>query len=91
MQSALSKPSFALDVDQSVPANVPRPHEAPVEPDSSDSDAERAAAGAESAGIVALKAKIKELESVYCCLTLLKTRARAIKYKTANKELRKKH
>ena len=65
MQSALSQPSTALDADQSVPANVPRPHEAPVEPDSSDSDAEGDASGAESAGIVALKANITELEEVF--------------------------
>ena len=97
LQSALSKPSTAVHADQSVPAKVPRPHEALVDPDSSDSDAEGAAAGAESADIVALKAKIKELEAAKITAAataeaaLLKARARTTKYKTANKELRKKH
>ena len=60
--SSLPPLCYAMQADQSAPANVPCPHEAPAAPisfDSSDSSAKRAAAGAEPAETVALLAKIK--------------------------------
>ena len=81
--------------DQSVPANVPRPREAPADsdgPDFSDSDADGAGAGNASADTKALKSRIKELEAtaaVSAEVALRKASAKAAKYETANKELMK--